>query len=95
MSTDTSVSVVLGWAEMGCHPDTGLGKKTKPLSARTAKTKFGAKVAAAFSFLLCCSIAAVDGSRSQIVAGSSRTNRLAAMPPFLALCLWWGGGWGG
>eukprot|EP00962_Isochrysis_galbana_P029865 scaffold9622_cov113-Isochrysis_galbana.AAC.5 len=42
--------------------------------------------------LLCCSIAAVDGSRSRIVAGSSRTNRLAAMPPFLALCLWWGGG---
>eukprot|EP00962_Isochrysis_galbana_P005116 scaffold1400_cov113-Isochrysis_galbana.AAC.3 len=41
------------WAEMGCHPDTGLGKKqnAKPLSARTAKTKtkFGAKVAAAFS----------------------------------------------
>eukprot|EP00962_Isochrysis_galbana_P019420 scaffold5662_cov149-Isochrysis_galbana.AAC.3 len=36
--------------------------------------------------LLCCSIAAVDGSRSRIVAGSSRTNRLAAMPPFLALC---------
>eukprot|EP00962_Isochrysis_galbana_P020738 scaffold6068_cov119-Isochrysis_galbana.AAC.22 len=31
-------------------------------------------------------LAVVDGSRSRIVAGSSRTNRLAAMPPFLALC---------
>eukprot|EP00962_Isochrysis_galbana_P013989 scaffold3977_cov107-Isochrysis_galbana.AAC.1 len=53
------------WAEMGCHPDTGLGCRR---------------------VLLCCLIAAVDGSRSRIVAGSSRANRLAAMPPFLALC---------
>eukprot|EP00962_Isochrysis_galbana_P059062 scaffold32450_cov107-Isochrysis_galbana.AAC.2 len=82
--TDTPVSVVSSaWAEMGCHPDTGLGKNKTPFGANS-KNKIWRE--GCRWVLLCCSIAAVDGSRSQIVAGSSRTNRLAAMPPFLALC---------
>eukprot|EP00962_Isochrysis_galbana_P010439 scaffold2876_cov123-Isochrysis_galbana.AAC.7 len=66
---------------MGCHPDTGIGKKQNGANSEKKTWREGCR-----RVLLCCSIAAVDGSRSQVVAGSSRTNILAAMPPFLAIC---------
>eukprot|EP00962_Isochrysis_galbana_P016045 scaffold4588_cov112-Isochrysis_galbana.AAC.7 len=69
---------------MGCHPDTGLGKKQTPFRREQQKQNLARRLPPRSPLLL--------NSRcgreqiADIVAGSSRTNRSAAMPPFLALC---------